>query len=98
MDVEEVVDAGAEAGVLHTHELHLIENVFELDSKPITAIMTQRDDVVFLTLDEPADSVRRKLVKQPHAQYPVCGKSIDDVLGFIDSKDILQLLLADESS
>lgn len=96
-DIAAMVDAGAEAGVLHKHELHLIENVFELDSKPITAIMTPRDDVVFLTLDEAADSVRRKLVKQPHAQYPVCGKSIDDVLGFIDSKDILQLLLADES-
>jgi len=96
-DIAAMVDAGAEAGVLHKHELHLIENVFELDSKPITAIMTPRDDVVFLTLDETADSVRRKLVKQPHAQYPVCGKSIDDVLGYIDSKAILQLLLADES-
>ncbi len=96
-DIAAMVDAGAEAGVLHKHELHLIENVFELDSKPITAIMTPRDDVVFLTLDDIADNVRRKLVKQPHAQYPVCGKSIDDVLGYIDSKDILQRLLADES-
>ena len=97
-DIAAMVDAGAEAGVLHKHELHLIENVFELDSKPITAIMTPRDDVVFLTLDESADSIRRKLVKQPHGQYPVCGKSIDDVLGFMDSKAILQLLLANESA
>ncbi|MWL86480.1 hemolysin family protein [Cupriavidus sp. SW-Y-13] len=97
-DIAAMVDAGAEAGVLHKHELHLIENVFELDSKPITAIMTPRDDVVFLTLDESADSICRKLVKQPHGQYPVCGKSIDDVLGFMDSKAILQLLLANESA
>ncbi|EKZ99956.1 putative hemolysin-like protein [Cupriavidus sp. HMR-1] len=96
-DIAAMVDAGAEAGVLHKHELHLIENVFELDSKPITAIMTQRDDVVFLTLDDTADGLRRKLVKQPHAQYPVCGKNIDDVLGYMESKVILQLLLADES-
>jgi CBS domain containing-hemolysin-like protein len=53
--------------------------------------------VVFLTLDDTADSLRRKLVKQPHAQYPVCGKNIDDVLGYMESKVILQLLLADES-
>lgn len=97
-DIAAMVDAGAEAGVLHKHELHLIENVFELDSKGITAIMTPRDDVVYLTLDETADSVRRKLVNQPHAQYPVCGHDLDDVLGYIDSKDILQLLLADESA
>ena len=97
-DIAAMVDAGAEAGVLHKHELHLIENVFELEFKSITAIMTPRDDVVYLSLDEPADSVRRKLVNQPHAQYPVCGHDLDDVQGYIDSKDILQLLLADESA
>lgn len=97
-DIAAMVDAGAEAGVLRKHELHLIENVFELDSKGITAIMTPRDDVVYLTLDETAESVRRKLVNQPHAQYPVCGHDLDDVLGYIDSKDILQQLLADDSA
>lgn len=97
-DITAMVDAGAEAGVLHKHELHLIENVFELGFKGITAIMTPRDDVVWLSLDESADSVRRKLVNQPHAQYPVCGHDLDDVQGYIDSKDILQLLLADESA
>ncbi|WER46753.1 hemolysin family protein [Cupriavidus sp. WKF15] len=97
-DIAAMVDAGAEAGVLLKHEIHLIENVFELDSKNVTAIMTPRDDVVYLSLDETADSVRRKLVNQPHAQYPVCGHDLDDVQGYIASKDILQLLLADESA
>ncbi|MFC4519392.1 hemolysin family protein [Cupriavidus pinatubonensis] len=97
-DIAAMVDAGAEAGVLLKHEIHLIENVFELDSKSVTAIMTPRDDVVYLSLDEGADSVRRKLVNQPHAQYPVCGHDLDDVQGYIDSKDILQLLLADETA
>lgn len=96
-DIAAMVDAGAEAGVLHKHEIHLIENVFELDFKSVTAIMTPRDDVVYLSLNEPADSVRRKLVNHPHAQYPVCGHDLDDVQGYIDSKDILQSMLADES-
>ena len=73
-DIAAMVDAGAEAGVLHKHEIHLIENVFELDSKSVTAIMTPRDEVVYLQLDESTDSVRRKLVSEPHAQYPVCGR------------------------
>lgn len=97
-DIAAMVDAGAEAGVLHKHEIHLIENVFELDSKSITAVMTPRDDVVFLSLDESADTVRRKLVKDPHAQYPVCGHDLDDVQGYVESKDILQMLLADETT
>lgn len=97
-DIAAMVDAGAEAGVLHKHEIHLIENVFELDAKSVTAVMTPRDDVVYIGLDEPADSLRRKLVNYPHAQYPVCGHNLDDVLGYIDSKDILQMFLADDST
>lgn len=97
-DIAAMVDAGAEAGVLHKHEIHLIENVFELDAKNVTAVMTPRNDVVYIGLDEPADSLRRKLVSFPHAQYPVCGHNLDDVLGYIDSKDILQMFLADDST
>ncbi|WP_420992892.1 hemolysin family protein [Cupriavidus sp. 30B13] len=97
-DIAAMVDAGAEAGVLHKHEIHLIENVFELDAKNVTAVMTPRDDVVYIGLDEAADSLRRKLVNHPHAQYPVCGHNLDDVLGYIDSKDILQMFLADDST
>ncbi|WP_454720406.1 MULTISPECIES: hemolysin family protein [Cupriavidus] len=97
-DIAAMVDAGAEAGVLHKHEIHLIENVFELDAKNVTAVMTPRDDVVYVGLDEPADSLRRKLVSHPHAQYPVCGHNLDDVLGYIDSKDILQMFLADDTT
>ncbi|MDF3839247.1 hemolysin family protein [Cupriavidus basilensis] len=97
-DIAAMVDAGAEAGVLHKHEIHLIENVFELDAKNITAVMTPRDDVTYLGLDESADSLRRKLVSHPHAQYPVCGHNLDDVLGYIDSEDILQMFLADDST
>ncbi|ESJ02412.1 magnesium transporter [Cupriavidus sp. HPC(L)] len=96
-DIAAMVDAGAEAGVLLKHEIHLIENVFELDSKSVTAIMTPRDEVVYLALDESADSLRRKLVKYPHAQYPVCDHDLDDVQGFVESQDILRSMLADEA-
>ena len=96
-DIAAMVDAGAEAGVLLKHEIHLIENVFELDSKSVTAIMTPRDEVVYLALDESADSLRRKLVKYPHAQYPVCDHDLDDVQGFVESQDILRSMLADKA-
>jgi CBS domain containing-hemolysin-like protein len=92
-DIAAMVDAGAEAGVLHKHEIRLIENVFELDSTTVTAVMTPRDNVVYLSLDVPVESIRRTLATQPHGQYPVCGHDLDDMQGFIESKDIMQLLL-----
>ncbi|CAG9185894.1 hemolysin family protein [Cupriavidus pampae] len=95
-DIAAMVDAGAEAGVLRKQELHLIENVFELDSKIITAVMTPRDQVVYLGLEETRESVRSKLVNRPHAHYPVCGRDLDEVLGYLNAKDILRHLVSEE--
>ncbi len=93
-----MVGAGAEAGVLRKYELAVIENVFELESRTVTSVMTVRDDIVYFTLDEPLESIKRKIVGQPHAEYLVCRDDIDSVLGFIASKDILQQILSEESS
>lgn len=97
-DIAAMVGAGAEAGVLRKYELAVIENVFELESRTVTSVMTVRDDIVYFTLDEPLESIKRKIVGQPHAEYLVCRDDIDSVLGFIASKDILQQILSEASS
>ncbi|WP_304159180.1 CNNM domain-containing protein, partial [Fusobacterium ulcerans] len=51
-DIFAVVDAGAEAGVVQRKEHYLIENIFELDTRWVSSIMTTRDEIVYLTLEE----------------------------------------------
>ncbi|WP_296223570.1 hemolysin family protein [Ralstonia sp. UBA689] len=97
-DITAMVGAGAEAGVLRKHELAVIENVFELESRTVTSVMTVRDEVVYFTIDEPLESIKLKIIAQPHAEYLVCRDDIDSVLGFIASKVILQQILSEESS
>lgn len=97
-DITAMVGAGAEAGVLRKHELAVIENVFELESRTVTSVMTVRDEVVYFTIDEPLESIKLKIIAQPHAEYLVCRDDIDSVLGFIASKDILKQILSEESS
>ena len=97
-DIAAMVCAGAEAGVLRKHELAMIENVFELESRTITSVMTVRDEVVYFTTDEPLESIKMKIIAQPHAEYLVCRDDIDSVLGFIASKDILKQILSEESA
>ncbi|MEH6246586.1 CBS domain-containing protein, partial [Salmonella enterica subsp. enterica serovar Mbandaka] len=97
-DIAAMVGAGAQAGVLRKHELAMIENVFELESRTITSVMTVSDEVIYFTVDEPVESIKMKIIAQPHAEYLVCREDIDSVLGFIASKDILQQILSEESS
>lgn len=88
-DIVAMADAGAQAGVLLHQEQHLISNVFELDSRILPSAMTSRESIVFLTLSESEESIRRKIAAFPHGKFPVCEEGIDSVIGYVDSKDIL---------
>ncbi|MER2552026.1 MAG: hemolysin family protein [Thauera sp.] len=88
-DIMAMADAGAQAGALLRQEQHLISNVFELDSRIVPSAMTSRENIVFLTLSESEESIRRKIAEHPHGKFPVCESGIDSVIGYVDSKDIL---------
>lgn len=96
-DIVAMIDAGAQAGVLHKREHHLIENVFELETRTVTASMTQRDSIVFFSLHEGADSIKQKITEHPHSTFLVCNDGIDEMVGCVDSKDILLRLLNQRS-
>lgn len=93
-----VVDAGAEAGVLLKKEHHLIENIFELDSRWVSSAMTTRDEMIYFTLNESEESIKEKIANDPHSKYLVCENEIDTIYGYVDSKDILPRILKGELS
>ncbi|MFA9486982.1 hemolysin family protein [Moraxella haemolytica] len=96
-DVSAIMDAGAEAGVVLQQEQHFIENVFELEERTVPSSMTVREDVVYFTLDESEESIRQKIAEYPYSKFLVCGESIDNVIGYIDTKDILVRILNNQS-
>lgn len=97
-DVSAIMEAGAEAGVVLQQEQHLIENVFELEERTVPSSMTARDDVVFFTMNEPEDSIRQKIADYPYSKFLVCNEHIDQVIGYVDTKDILMRILNHKSS
>jgi CBS domain containing-hemolysin-like protein len=96
-DISAIVDAGAQAGVLQQQEHHLIENVFELESRTVPSSMTSREHVVFFTLQENETSIRAKIAAYPHSKFLVCDQVIDRVVGYIDTKDLLVRILNHQS-
>ena len=96
-DISAVMDAGAQAGVLQKQEHHFIENVFELEERNVPSSMTTRENVVYFTLNESEASIRQKLAEYPYSKFLVCSKNIDDVIGYVDAKDILVRILNNQS-
>ena len=93
-DIVAMAEAGALTGTLLNQERELIMNVFELDTRTVGSAMTNRENIVFFTLNESEESIRKKLTDQPHGKFPVCENTIDTVVGYVDLKDIFTRILS----
>lgn len=95
-DIMAMMDAGAQAGVLQEHEHQLLENVFDMESRTVTSAMTARESLIFFTKDESQDNIKLKIAAHPHAKFLVCDKVLDNVVGYVDTRDILMQVLHDQ--
>jgi CBS domain containing-hemolysin-like protein len=96
-DIMAMVDEGAQSGALQRHEHELLGNVFELESRTVSSAMTARDNLIFLSLDETQQNIKDKITNYPHAKFLVVDKVLDNVAGYVESRDVLIQLLNGET-
>jgi putative hemolysin len=95
-EIRLMIDQGTEAGVFHKGEKEMVSNVMRLDALKVGAIMTPRMDMYYLDVANPVEENRKKLIESPHSIIPVCKGGLDNVLGVIESKDLLRRALTGE--
>ena len=93
-DILAMAEAGAQAGVLALREQQVITNVFELDTRMVSSVMTSRDRIAWFDIDDAEAVLRTRIVAEPFSAYPVCKGDIDHVLGYVDAKEMFQRVLA----
>ncbi len=86
------LEEGVDAGVIEQHEHQMVQNVFQLDDRPLTSLMVPRTDVEWLDAGQTvAESLGAVGKKGAHSWYPVCRGSLDDVVGVISVARLLEL-------
>ncbi len=92
-DIMATVAAGAEAGLIAPSEQAAITNVMDLESRLVPSAMTTRDSVVWVDINDSYETIVERVTEFPHDNYLVCDGDIDHVVGHVDSKDLLKLVL-----
>jgi magnesium and cobalt exporter, CNNM family len=88
---------GAESGVFEPAEHEFVSRVLQLDSQTVGAIMTPRIDIVWLDVDAPLEESLRTIRDMDFTRLPVCRNGPDDVLGILDTQDLLDDALKGET-
>jgi len=95
-EVKAVVAEGAQAGALEHEERHMIERVLRLADKPVRALMTPRNDLAWLDRSDPPEEIAARLRSRDVTRFIVADGRVDNVVGVVVVKDLLDQLLAGE--
>ena len=92
-ELKALLAEGTQTGVLETEERDMIERVLRLADKPVRAIMTPRTELAWIDRTDPPRDIVATLKSAPHSRFVVCDGAVDNVVGVVQAKDILDRLL-----
>ena len=90
IELREVVDLAQQRGVVAADERRMIQSVFELGDTPAREVMVPRTEMIWIESDEPANHAISLAVRSGHSRIPVIGENVDDVVGVVYLKDVVQ--------
>ena len=88
-DIKGLLAQGASAGVFEADETRIASRVFNLDDYTVERIMTPRADMVVIDIEADASDIEALLKQSHYTLYPVVKGDVANVIGVIDSGDLL---------
>src|SRR5213078_3314040 len=92
-ELRQLVDVARESGHLRAEERRLIHRVFEFSDTVVREAMVPRPEVAALSAGCTLGDINQAFQKHRYSRLPVYRESMDNVIGFIHSKDLIPYLL-----
>ena len=92
-EIKALLVEGEQTGVLETEERSMIERVLRLADKPVRAIMTPRNEVAWVDITDSQSEIAAALKRWPRSRFVVCNGSVDNVVGVVQAKTLLDAVL-----
>ena len=95
-DLDLMVDASFDEGVLNETEKDMIHNVFQFSDLTAREVMIPRTDMICVPNDMSFEDLNKLAAENQYTRYPVYDGDIDHITGLVHVKDLYSLALKDE--
>ena len=92
-ELRQLIDVARESGYLRAEERRLIHRVFEFSDTLVREAMVPRTEMAAIPNDSSLDQISRAFQQYGYSRLAVYKESLDNVLGFLHSKDVMPFLL-----
>ena len=90
-EIEALISAGEEEGILEREDSRLIQNVVAFGDKRVREVMTPRRSIVAIEVNSTLEDLRRLAKEQQFSRIPVYEGDIDHIIGFVHVRDLFEL-------
>lgn len=87
-EIKAIIKEGTEGGEVQEIEQDIVERVFHIGDRKVNSLMTHRQSIVYLSLEDTMEEIKAKVLEELHSVYPVCNENLDDVEGIVLLKDL----------
>lgn len=87
-EVRSLIEQGHEEGVFFKAEKEMVEKAMALDRKCVGDLMTQREQICWLNVEDTPEVNWRKIISGGHTYFPVYDGQRDNVLGVVSVKSL----------
>ncbi|UYZ63147.1 hemolysin family protein [Hymenobacter weizhouensis] len=91
-----LLDQSKQGGELQDSEHELIENVFQFNDRMVKQIMVPRTKIVAIDVSTPQDALLETVYNEGYSRIPVYEGNIDNIVGVLYVKDLLQIIRRQE--
>ena len=96
-ELRQLIDVAKESGHLRAEERRLIHRVFEFSDTLVREAMIPRTAMAAISSDSSLEDIAKAFRQHGYSRLPVYRESLDDMIGFIHSKDVMPYLLRPET-
>ena len=89
--IEELIEESAAAPAeFDARERELLRNIFKLREITAYDVMIPRADIIAVRHDVTLADLVQKLARESHSRMPVYRETLDDIIGFVHIRDVIQ--------
>jgi putative hemolysin len=87
-----LLSSSADQGEIEHEEQEMLYKVFDFADKEVSDVMVPRPEVTAISIALPAEEALKAVLESPYTRYPVYRESLDDIVGVLHIRDLIEAL------
>jgi putative hemolysin len=87
-----LLSSSADQGEIEHEEQEMLYKVFDFADKEVSDVMVPRPEVTAISIALPAEEALKAVLESPYTRYPVYRESLDDLVGVLHIRDLIEAL------